>query len=353
MNIQFPLLLSALLLILCACANPALKQDSSCADALRSPSGKWAVEPPPPVVVVGGNFFYADESNSVIDEELYKRNEEARKPLRNYLDQIIKMTEASQKGDLGAGAVIDSWLGAWADGKAMTQVNSQQGGFERKWILSGLLISYWRNSPHIGWKNTQKIEKWLNDLTHLMREDYLEYKKGSQKNNHVYWAGLVAIEMATINGDKTLMNWGLEKIRFGLSQIDKEGFLPLELERKGRALQYHRVSIEALMMAAYFAKLQGIDILSENNSALNRLALTTLKGYQDPQVFATKTGVKQEFKIKDSTALLAIYNTLRPGNQEVLKLLTEFPPVANRALGGMVSNIVEKSSVNSCARAFN
>ena len=79
--------------------------------------------------------------------------------LRDYLDQIIKMTEASQKGDPTAGAMIDTWLGNWADGNALTKVDSQQGGFERKWILSGLLIAYWRNSPHADWKNTQKIEK--------------------------------------------------------------------------------------------------------------------------------------------------------------------------------------------------
>ena len=327
--------------------------DSLCCEIVRTPDGKLTMQsPPPPVVSIGGNFFYSDENNSVINEELYKKNEEARKPLRDYLDQIIKMTEASQKGDLVAGAMIDDWLGSWADGNAMTKIDSQQDGFERKWILSGLLIAYWRNSPHTNWQKTQKIEKWLSTLTHLMMEDYMEYKKSSQKNNHVYWAGLVAIEMSAINSDINLMNWGLEKVRFGLSQIDAEGFLPLELDRKGRALQYHRVSIEALMMAAYFAKFQGIDLLSENNSALNRLALAILKGYADPEIFAAKTGVKQEFKLKESTAWLAVYDTLRPGNKQVAQLLEEFPPIQNRALGGITKNVVGKSPTNSCKKAF-
>src|SRR5437868_6268070 len=227
MKKSFAVLFSiASLVFICSCASTQLKYESLCSEALHAPNGKLTMkDPPPPVVTVGGNFFYTDENNSVINEDLYKKNEDARKPLRDYLDQIIKMTEASQKGDPTAGAMIDTWLGNWADGNALTKVDSQQGGFERKWILSGLLIAYWRNSPHADWKNTQKIEKWLSTLTHLMMEEYMEYKKGSQKNNHVYWAGLVAIEMATLNSDKSLMNWGLEKIRYGLSQIDADGFL--------------------------------------------------------------------------------------------------------------------------------
>jgi hypothetical protein len=93
------------------------------------------------------------------------------------------------------------------------------------------------------------------------------------------------------------------------------------------------------MMAAYFAKFQGIDLLSENNSALNRLALAILKGYADPEIFAAKTGVKQEFKLKESTAWLAVYDTLRPGNKQVAQLLEEFPPIQNRALGGITKNV--------------
>jgi poly(beta-D-mannuronate) lyase len=250
------------------------------------------------------------------------------------------MTDAAQKGDVAAGVMIDKWLGSWADGQALTKVDSQAGGFERKWTLSGLLIAYWRNSPYPQWQNTQKIDKWLDQLTHLMMEDYQEYKKGSQKNNHVYWAGLVAIEMATINSDKNLLDWGLEKVRFGISQVDSDGFLPLELGRKGKALQYHRVSLEALMMAAYFVKPQGIDLLSEKNSALDRLALTVLKGYENPALFADKVGTKQDFKLKDSTAWLAIYDFLRPGNLQVQKLLTEYPPVWTRTLGGNVPNVL-------------
>lgn len=348
------LILAALFLLAGGCATTANK-NQACVKTQRNPNAQRSFEnPPAPIVTVSGNFFYADSSGSVIDPDLYKKNIEAREPLRKYLDQIIKMTELARTGDFDASRSVNEWLLAWANGNAMSKVASAQGGFERKWLLSGLLISYLGNKPYQEWAQREKIENWFNQLTRLMMQDYQGYKKGSQRNNHSYWAGLVAIEMSLINSDKELLNWGLEKVRYGLSQVDAEGFLPLELERKGRALQYHRVSLEALMMSAYLLKDMGIDLFADYNGALDRLATTTLRGYQSPELFKIKTGVKQEFQLKDSTAWLAIYHDLKPGGTEASNILKSAPPIWTRTLGGKPTVLLRPISVRagSCANIF-
>lgn len=327
----------------CGCAS--LNKSAPAADAkacVRTPARVYS-EAPEPIVVVSGNHIYADPQNSLIDKDLYERNEAARKPLRNYLDQIIKMTEYANQGDGDAGRAVNAWLLNWADGDALTKVDSQQAGFERKWLLSGLLISYLNNKLYSGWKQQVKIETWLARLTHAMMEEYQSYQKNSQRNNHVYWAGLVAIEMSLINNDKELLNWGLEKIRFGLAQIDSEGFLPLELERKGKALQYHRVSLDALVMAAYLLKDRGVNLLKEHDGALERLAEKTLDGFVNPEIFAAKTGNKQEFNLKDSTAWVLIYSQLKPENVKAKNILKTAPANWNRTLGGRPTELFERS----------
>lgn len=331
------------LIFQCSCASVSNSPHSDSKTCKRSPAKVYA-EPPPPIITVPGNHFYADSENSVIDESLYAQNEEARKPLRKYVDQIIKMTERATQGDHDASIAVNKWLLKWAESDALTKVESQQGGFERKWLLSGLLISYLSNKPYSGWEQREKIESWLNRLTHLMAQDYQGYQKNSQRNNHVYWAGLVAIEMSLINNDTDLLKWGLEKIRFGLAQISTDGFLPLELERKSKALQYHRVSLEAFVMAAYLLKPRGFDLLSKYNGALERLTETTLSGFEKPEIFATKTGVKQEFKLSDSTGWISIYARLKPENSKAMSLLKATPPNWSRALGGRPIELFEKQN---------
>ncbi len=336
-----------LFLSLCSCVSSPKPREMNTKTTCERTPAEFFGKPPLAIQTIQGNFFYADSNNSQIDESLYRQNEEARKPLRKYLDQIIKMTELAAAGDGGASLAVNEWLLSWAEGEALTKADSQQAGFERKWLLSGLLIAYLNNKPYSGWKQRNKIESWLNRLTHLMMQDYQSFQRGSQRNNHVYWAGLVAIEMSLVNNDKKLLNWGLEKIRYGLSQIDSDGFLSLELERKSKALHYHRVSLDAFIMAAYLLKDQGLNLLKEQNSALERLAETTLRGMESPERFAQKTGVAQEFKIKDSTGWLAIYLNLKPENSKAAQLLKATPPNWNRALGGRPVELFQSAQESS------
>jgi hypothetical protein len=92
---------------------------------------------------------------------------------------------------------------------------------------------------------------------------------------------------------KDLFDWSVAMYRTAARQIDADGYLPNELRRQSRALEYHNFALEPLVMIAAFAKANGLDLLPENNGALQRLATRTLQGFDDPQVFAARAGEKQ------------------------------------------------------------
>jgi poly(beta-D-mannuronate) lyase len=310
-----------------------LQETSSSASANRNPCGDTHFQAPPqPIIQIEGNTFYSDREGSEVDQKLYVQNDAARKPLRDYLDQILNMTDKAELGDVKASLAVEQWLSTWARADALTQVTSQQAGFERKWILSGLLIAYIRNKPYQAWQSNDEILRWLEKLTRSMMVDYQDFKKSSQRNNHAYWAGLVSYLMGTASGSSEFKAWGLE--------------------RKSRALQYHRVAIEPMMLTAFLAKQDGLDLLKENNGALDRLAKTLLQAFEDPKIIQAKVDVGQKFDLKDSTVWLEIYNELKPGNSQVEILLQKYPPVWNRSLGGKIEGVVKPRSAGRCEAVF-
>jgi hypothetical protein len=73
-----------------------------------------------------------------------------------------------------------------------------------------------------------------------VRDDYdAKPSLSSHRNNHLYWAAWSVGLVSAALDDRALLAWSLAKARVGIAQITNEGFLPLELERKGRALHYH------------------------------------------------------------------------------------------------------------------
>lgn len=108
-------------------------------------------------------------------------------------------------------------------------------------------------------------------------------------------------------------------------------------------------------MAANLLKSSGFNLLTEYNGALERLAETTLKGFENPEIFAAKTTVKQEFNLNDSTAWVPIYLELNPKSSVAKNALTKTPSNWNRALGGRPIELLKSSAGRSfrCDGLFN
>src|SRR5258706_1095700 len=117
---------------------------------------------------------------------------------------------------------------------------------------------------------------------------------GIQRNNHAYWAGLAAAACAIAGGgERPLFDWGVAQYRRGVADVTPEGFLPLELGRGERALGYHAMSLDALVMLAELGEANGLGLYADACCALHRLVERVAQGFFDPAPFAAGAGKPQ------------------------------------------------------------
>ena len=102
----------------------------------------------------------------------------------------------------------------------------------------------------------------------------------------------MALALAT--GDDANWRWGISRIKLTLDQVDADGFLPLEVQRGVKALHYHSFTLSPLVLTAFMARANGIDLAGPADGPFHRLAKRTYDGYADPSAFETRTGKKQE-----------------------------------------------------------
>lgn len=192
-------------------------------------------------------------------------------------------------------------LATWARADAlMAKTEDHTGKSMRKWALATFASSYVRlkfSSSHplpAGDARVKDIEAWLGRLGDLAVQDWKGHPL-SKVNNHEYWAAWAVMATGVALDRRDFFDWALETYRTALGQVDRDGYLPNELARQTRALAYHNYALNPLAMLAAFAKANGVDV-QRDGAPLQRLAVRTLQGVDNPQAFEAKTGEKQELE---------------------------------------------------------
>ena len=258
-------------------------------------------EPPTPVRDVMVEPFYerGDTTHSVVNAQAYAARTRAVEPLNALATGIARMgdryLQTPARNPVVAACLV-SWLEAWASADAMLGRVTMQGQYERKWTLATLALNYalLSDAPEIPDAQRATIERWLRELGWATVPEYARKPFGEQ-NNHLYWAALATLATAVVTNDRPLFDWAIAATRAGLRQIGPDGALERELQRKSKALHYHRFSAEPLVLAVAIAKANGIELAATNNGGLARLAAFTLAGLEDPEPIARRVGAKQEF----------------------------------------------------------
>jgi poly(beta-D-mannuronate) lyase len=79
----------------------------------------------------------------------------------------------------------------------------------------------------------------------------------------------------------------------GVAQIQDDGTLPLELDRKGRALHYHLFALAPLVMLAEMGERNGMPLYEERQGRLKQLVERVVQGASNPEAFARLAGAPQ------------------------------------------------------------
>ncbi|MGB3215364.1 MAG: alginate lyase family protein [Alphaproteobacteria bacterium] len=299
---------------------------------------------PLPIRDLHFNSMYDQDSEnaSIVDPEELKKYKKATKDIHDLETGLGRNANAyllSKTADPAITRCVVNWLNLWASEEALLGESNRMGEFVRKWALSSIALSYLqvRDNPELPKEDKESVERWIRLLAERVVEDFSKNPKiTSRRNNHMYWAGWGVITAAVVLDDKKLFDWGIESARIGISQIQKDGTLPLELARGPKAYNYHHYAAIPLMMTASLAQKNGVDLFKENDKALKRLARVLIENLENQEYFENLTGEKQNLERTITSSNLSwlepYYND--SGDPEALKWLEKFRPVKHSRVGG-------------------
>lgn len=239
------------------------------------------------------------------------------------------------------------WLDRWARaGALLAPTDDHTGKSMRKWALGSLASAYLRlkfsSSRPLAAESerAKRIEGWFAKLGDLVIKDWRDQPL-DKINNHEYWAAWSVMAAAVALDRKDYFEWALDQYRTAMTQIDAEGYLPNELKRETRALAYHNYAINPLAMIAAFAKANGVS-LEDSAPPMRRLAGRVLDGVDNPGVFESKTGDRQETdELRESSkfAWLEAYCWTFGCNGTVARRVASLRPLKTYRLGGNVTEL--------------
>ncbi len=255
--------------------------------------------PPAPVRDMLGVSFYRDPQNSVPDPGRLALDNQRQRPVRDFLvgveDSAMQWLQSEPPLRSKASCAL-FWLDSWARADAMLGQVNQQGSYERKWMLGGVALSWLeiRGAPGLDATAVSRVLAWLKRLATAVQPPYDQPAHpglSSVLNNHAYWAGMSVAAVGIAIDDRGMFDWGVQRLRLGVGQINADGALPLELARGRLALHYHLFALQPLLVLNEMAHANSIDM--ESDGKLARLVHLSFAGARDRSVFTRLAGVQQ------------------------------------------------------------
>jgi poly(beta-D-mannuronate) lyase len=296
-----------------------------------------------PNLASGG--YYTDPHHSIVDPEEHEQYSQTVEPYQEVVKKIINAADAYQTTGSRAAAECAALLidTAAKDRFLAGRMDGNQSFFVQKWLVGAIAIAYLKTRPSgvVSAAQSTGIIHWLKDVAgqSITFADPPNARRppSHSLNNHRYWTGLEVAAIGIGADNRSFYKWGIGSAEVGIGQIEKDGTLPLEMDRAARALHYHLFAAGPLVMLAEFAAANGKDLYSSRNQALKRLVDRATSGVADPAYFVQKTGVSQE--IPPWSAAVA-YAWLRPyarrfPSPEISALLGKLDSLSALYLGGL------------------
>ena len=271
---------------------------------------------PPAVKDLALPRYYTDRDGSVVDPRLLAKHRALVKPLTEFLrfvsseaDKSIRRTSPASASEAADCAL--QWLTGWASQDAwLGTMAGNQDEYQRKWDLTGAALAYLKLRPRATVEQRAVIEPWLMRFADAALKFF--DNRDRKRNNHWYWLGLGVGATAIATGSET--HWAAARgiMQDAASDITADGLLPLELERKSRALHYHVFSLMPLVVLAELGHTRGEDWYALSDGALNRLADVTMKGLADTDTFDQLAGIPQEQPVEPGAGWLELYSWRYP-----------------------------------------
>lgn len=328
---------------------------------LRAPAGYYQVPEPddggeydcervaPHVGTLSFTSKYkgSDDARNVLNEEAQEEYKEATERIRSFEKAVIAAADDYQVDGDGRPALdclMDN-LDAWAsEDSLLTDDINHVGQAVRKWALAAAANAYLRAelaSPRgtLDSARSERIEHWFRQLSDGVRAYYTE-RDPDKVNNHDYWAAWAVMSSAVATQECGDWNWSLGKFNEAMGQVNADGYLPRELSRQTRALEYLNYAMQPLTMIATFAEVNGYPLHDDYREQFHTLAENVVEGLEDPQRIEERVGYEQ---ITDglykswSLAWMEPWVVMWDDIEGMSAFLDELRPMKSTRLGGDLS----------------
>ena len=167
----------------------------------------------------------------------------------------------------------------------------------RKWALAAAANAYlrmWTSAPEAAMdlERARRIEGWFLRLSDGVR-DYYTDREARKVNNHDYWAAWAVMSSAVATQDCDDWNWSMAKFDEAMGQINNGGYLPKELSRETRALEYMNYAMQPLTMIAVFAEVNGNSVYDRYQDSFRKMSGNVVAALDDPDRIERITGDEQ------------------------------------------------------------
>jgi poly(beta-D-mannuronate) lyase len=317
---------------------------------------------PSPVGKVELPSRYTDGSatRSEIDKAENARVNEILKPVDKFVSVLAKQTTDTLR--LGKGTerekakvladCVMAGLDRWATADALSRLTRVNAKLAIPSRIGGAAFAYALAPPHATRNEArkQRISTWLltraKDAAKFFDDPKTPPRAAS--TNLRMWATLAVLRVGLAAQRARLVLWSQASFRDALCAANKDGSLPLEMERGPLALHYQIHAVAPIVVGIALLKSDGKDLSKTCGNAVSRVVSFTVAAIKNPALASAHGGVKQK-GISGVSSLEAFELAWIPVRQSLglSPNLKGFAPskmvLSNSKLGGNQTLIWEKT----------
>lgn len=197
----------------------------------------------------------------------------------------------------------------WARNNAMGDISKAEADhitasqFARMSALSGITSKLYVQPDTLIYLALEKINvkgkmktrrdvvvEWLEGIALKVNTEIDALIASDQINNRLYWNAYAILPIGLMQQNKKLIEKSEKVFLLGMNDIDEKGFMPVEIARKQRAMQYHVYSLRPLLGMALLSKSYNCDFAASRwrHSQLSNALSKTIEGSYDKNVFISE-----------------------------------------------------------------
>ena len=246
---------------------------------------------PPPVVDFAAHSFYTDSSGSIIDPVRLQALQDAIRPVRNFIYEVARRSDAAiLSGDAAAAACAARLLSLWAKAGALSApATANEQVYEKTDFIFALAVAAMKLA-HAAVPPAPEAIEWLDQLA---QQNIAEFPHFHPLFSNLYdWTGAMAATVSALADDPALRSYAEAVLAAASAHIRPDGVVPSELARGKRAFIYHVRDFNAIaVMELLMRRCGDASCLGAADARLYRLIAANVAGDHSLERL---TGIKQE-----------------------------------------------------------